>query len=90
MEVHEKANDLALDRANQWLASLLIDLTARNGIKNPHGIYLTIRMTRQDTDNYEGMGQAVTWLGDFFRFYNEERRFKVLAYRTLAEVYKAA
>ncbi len=36
------------------------------------------------------MGQAVIWLGDFFRFYNEERRFKVLAYRTLAEVYKAA
>lgn len=40
--------------------------------------------------DYEGMGQAVTWLGDFFRFYNEERRHEALAYRTQAEVCKAA
>ncbi len=31
--------------------SLLIDLTPRNGIKDPNGIYLTLRMTRQDMDN---------------------------------------
>ena len=47
-------------------------------------------MTRQDMANYEGVGQAVTWLGDFFRIYNEERRHHTLAYRTRAEVCKAA
>ena len=39
---------------------------------------------------YEGVGQAVTGLGNFFRFCNEERRHQALAYRTPAEVYKAA
>ena len=90
MEAHEKAKDLAFDRADQRLSSLLIDLIPRNGIKDPNGIRLTIRMTRQDMENYEGVEQAVTWLGDFFRFYNEERRHQALAYRTSAEVDKAA
>ena len=40
--------------------SLLIDLTPRNRTKDPNGIRLTIRLTRQDMDNYEGVGQAVT------------------------------
>jgi putative transposase len=40
--------------------------------------------------SYEDMGQAVTGLGNFFQFYNEERRHQALAYRTPAEVYKAA
>jgi len=34
IESHEKAKDLALDRADQRLASLLVDLATRNGIKN--------------------------------------------------------
>ena len=55
-------------------------------MKDPNGIRLTIRMTRQAMANYEGVGQAVTKLGDFFRFYNEERRHQALAYRTPAEV----
>jgi putative transposase len=40
--------------------------------------------------DYAGVEQAVTGLGDFFRFYNDERRHQALAYRTPAEVYKAA
>jgi CRP-like cAMP-binding protein len=34
-EAQEKAQNLALDRADQPLASLLVDLATRNGIKNP-------------------------------------------------------
>jgi CRP/FNR family transcriptional regulator len=89
-EAQETTNDLALDCADHWLASLLVDRATRNGMKDPNGIRLTIRMTRQDMANYEGVGQAVTWLGNFFRFFNEEGRHQALAYRTLAEIYKAA
>ena len=89
-EAQEKTENLALDRADHWLASLLVDRATLNGMKDPNGIRLTVRMTRQDMANYEGVGQAVTWLGDFFRFYNEERRHHTLAYRTRAEVCKAA
>ena len=65
-EVQEKASDLALDRADQRLTSLLVDLATRNGAKDPNGIHLTVRMIRQDMAAYEGVGPAVTWLGDFF------------------------
>ena len=58
-EAQEKARDLALDRADQRLASLLIDLATRSGIKDPNGIRLTVRMTRQDMATYKGMGQAL-------------------------------
>jgi hypothetical protein len=34
-EAQEKAKDLALDRADQPRALLLLDLAAHNGIKNP-------------------------------------------------------
>jgi hypothetical protein len=34
-EAQEKAKDLALDHADQRLASLLVDLAAHNCIKNP-------------------------------------------------------
>lgn len=53
-EAQEKARDLALDRADQRLVSLRIDLTARNGIKDPNGIRLTVRMTRQDMATWSG------------------------------------
>lgn len=89
-EAQEKASDLALDRADQRLASLLVDHATRNGAKDPNGIRLTVRMIRQDMATYEGVGQTVTWLGDFLRFYNEERLSQVRVHRTTAEVYKAA
>lgn len=54
-EAQEKTKDLALDRADQRLASLLIDLAARNGIADPNGIRLTVRMTRQDMANMVGI-----------------------------------
>jgi CRP-like cAMP-binding protein len=53
-EAQEKAKILALERADQRLAALLIDLATRNGIPDPHGIRLGIRLTRQDMANMVG------------------------------------
>jgi CRP/FNR family transcriptional regulator len=54
-EAQEKTKDLALDRADRRLASLLVDLATRNGITEPAGIRLTVRMTRQDMANMVGV-----------------------------------
>jgi CRP/FNR family transcriptional regulator len=53
-EAQEKAKVLALDRADQRLASLLIDLATRSGVKDPQGTRLAIRLTRQDMANMVG------------------------------------
>lgn len=53
-EAQEKTKLLALDRADQRLAALLIDMAARSGIKEPQGIRLSVRLTRQDMANMVG------------------------------------
>lgn len=53
-EAQEKAKILALDRADQRLAALLVDLAVRNGIQDPQGIRLAMRLTRQDMANMVG------------------------------------
>ena len=53
-EAQEKAKVLALDRADQRLAALLADLAVRNGIPEPTGIRLPMRLTRQDMANMVG------------------------------------
>lgn len=53
-EAQEKAKILALDRADQRLAALLIDLAARSGTHDPQGIRLPMRLTRQDMANMVG------------------------------------
>lgn len=53
-EAQEKAKVLALDRADQRLATLLIDLAARSGQPEGSGIRLAVRMTRQDMANMVG------------------------------------
>jgi CRP/FNR family transcriptional regulator len=53
-EAQEKAKVLALDRTDQRLAALLVDLAARNGHIDPHGIRLGIRLTRQDMAHMVG------------------------------------
>ena len=50
-EAQEKAKILALDSADQRLASLLVNLAERSGIKEPQGIRLSVRLTRQDMAN---------------------------------------
>ena len=53
-EAQEKAKVLALDRADQRLASLLVELATKNGVKDPQGIKLPMRLTRQDMANMVG------------------------------------
>jgi CRP/FNR family cyclic AMP-dependent transcriptional regulator len=53
-EAQEKAKILALDRADQRLASLLVDLATRNGCPQNDGIRLPMRLTRQDMANMVG------------------------------------
>ena len=54
-EVQEKAKILALDRADQRLAALLVDLAVRNGVQDQAGIRLSMRLTRQDMANMVGI-----------------------------------
>lgn len=54
-EAQEKAKILALDSADQRLASLLVNLAERSGIKEPQGIRLSVRLTRQDMANMVGV-----------------------------------
>jgi CRP/FNR family transcriptional regulator len=54
-EAQEKAKVLALDRADQRLASLLINLAERSGIPEANGIRLAVRLTRQDMANMVGV-----------------------------------
>ncbi len=54
-EAQEKAKILALDRADQRLASLLVGLAERTGVKDPNGIRLAVRLTRQDMANMVGV-----------------------------------
>ena len=54
-EVQEQAKILALDRADQRLASLLVNLAERTGVKESHGYRLGVRLTRQDMANMVGV-----------------------------------
>lgn len=54
-EAQENAKVLALDRADQRLAALLVDLASRIGVQEPDGVRLTIRLTRQDLASLTGL-----------------------------------
>jgi CRP/FNR family transcriptional regulator len=54
-EAQEKAKVLALDSADQRLASLLVGLAERSGVQEPNGIRLSVRLTRQDMANMVGV-----------------------------------
>jgi CRP/FNR family transcriptional regulator, cyclic AMP receptor protein len=54
-EVQEQAKILALDRADQRLASLLVNLAERTGVKESQGYRLGVRLTRQDMANMVGV-----------------------------------
>ncbi len=54
-EAQEKAKVLALDRADQRLAALLVNLAERSGVQEPAGIRVTVRLTRQDMANLVGV-----------------------------------
>ncbi|MGZ9189979.1 MAG: Crp/Fnr family transcriptional regulator [Nitrospira sp.] len=54
-EAQEKAKVLALDSADQRLASLLVSLAERSGVQDSNGIRLSVRLTRQDMANMVGV-----------------------------------
>ncbi|WHZ21473.1 MAG: Transcriptional regulator, Crp/Fnr family [Nitrospira sp.] len=54
-EAQEKAKILALDRADQRLASLLVGLAERTGVNEPNGIRVAVRLTREDMANMVGV-----------------------------------
>ncbi len=54
-EVQEQAKILALDRADHRMASLLVNLAQRTGTKDPQGIKLGVRLTRQDMADMVGV-----------------------------------
>lgn len=54
-EAQENAKVLALDRAEQRMAALLVNLADRSGAPEPQGLRLTIRLTRQDLADMTGV-----------------------------------
>jgi CRP-like cAMP-binding protein len=54
-EAQEHAKVLALDRAEQRLAALLVNLAPRAGVKEADGLHLTVRLTRQDLADMTGI-----------------------------------
>ena len=54
-EAQENAKVLALNPADQRLASLLANLAERTGVQESGGIRLTVRLTRQDLANMVGL-----------------------------------
>jgi CRP/FNR family transcriptional regulator len=53
-EAQEHAKVLALDRAEQRLASLLVELGTRAGVPEAHGLRLSVHLTRQDLADMTG------------------------------------
>ena len=51
---------LALDRAEQRLASLLVNLASRAGVREAGGICLTVHLTRQDLGDMAGITVETT------------------------------
>lgn len=54
-EAQEQAKVLALDRAEQRLATLLVNLATRAGTPDPEGLRLTVRLTRKDLADMAGL-----------------------------------
>lgn len=59
-EAQENTKVLALDRAEQRLAALLLQLAERSGIPDPEGLRLTVRLTRQDLADMAGLSMETT------------------------------
>lgn len=68
-EAQEKTKILALDRADQRLAALLVDMAKKSGVKDRHGIRLAVRVTREDMANMVGTSTetAIRIMGRFKR-----------------------
>ncbi len=87
-EAQENAKVLALDRAEQRLAALLVNLAARTGVKDTNGIRLTVRLTRQDLANMVGITveTAIRIMGRFKRARLVSGTAKQIVIRDLAKL----
>lgn len=68
-EAQETAKILALDRAEQRIAVLLVNLASRSGARESDGVRLTVRLTRQDLADMAGVTveTAIRIMGRFKR-----------------------
>lgn len=87
-EAQENAKVLALDRAEQRLAALLVNLADRAGVREAGGIRLTVRLTRQDLANMVGITAetAIRIMGRFNRARVVSGTAKQLVIRDLAKL----
>nr|MBI3611754.1 Crp/Fnr family transcriptional regulator [Nitrospirota bacterium] len=87
-EAQENAKVLALDRAEQRLAALLVSMAARTGVKDASGIRLTVRLTRQDLANMVGITveTAIRIMGRFKRARLVSGMAKQIVIRDLAKL----
>ncbi|MFM8552648.1 MAG: Crp/Fnr family transcriptional regulator [Nitrospiraceae bacterium] len=87
-EAQENTKVLALDRADQRLAALLVSLAARTGVKEADGLRLTVRLTRQDLANMVGITveTAIRIMGRFKRSRLVSGTAKHLVIRDLAKL----
>jgi len=68
-EAQETAKILALDRAEQRIAVLLVNLASRSGVRESDGLRLTVRLMRQDLADMAGVTveTAIRIMGRFKR-----------------------
>lgn len=68
-EAQENAKVLALDPAEQRVATLLVSLASRASVREPHGLRLAVRLTRQDIADMAGLTieTAIRIMGRFKR-----------------------
>jgi CRP/FNR family cyclic AMP-dependent transcriptional regulator len=59
-ESQDNAKGFALDRAEQRVAALLVNLAERSGIQESNGIRLSVRLTHQDLADMAGLTKETT------------------------------
>jgi CRP/FNR family transcriptional regulator len=91
-EAQENAKVLALNPADQRLASLMVNLAARAGVQSPGGVRLTVRLTRQDLANMVGVTveTAIRIMSRFKQQRLVSGTAKTLVIRNLAKLKKLA
>jgi len=59
-ESQDNAKAFALDRAEQRVAALLVNLAERSGVQESQGIHISVRLTHQDLADMAGLTKETT------------------------------
>ena len=59
-ESQDNAKGFALDRAEQRVAALLVNLAERSGIQEDNGLRISVRLTHQDLADMAGLTKETT------------------------------